>query len=173
MIASASTRACADDLRRLLAAAAPAPACACCASSSDLRIALLTALERLQQRPPGELREQRQQDQEREDRPDEQPGIGLDQRVIHATPHARSAALLQQHDEQREHFGQNRDAFEQEERQVDGAGDLVGGARLARDAFGGGGRELADAERRRRSRSCRARSRRRKSAETCHSLSSV
>jgi len=50
--------------------------------------------------------------------------------------------------QQREDLGQNRHAFEQEERQVHGAGDLVGGARLARDALGGGGRELADAQRR-------------------------
>ncbi len=41
---------------------------------------------------------------------------------------------------------ENRDAFEQEERQVHGAGDLVGGGRLAGDAFRGGGGELADAE---------------------------
>ncbi len=47
---------------------------------------------------------------------------------------------------EREHFGENRDAFEQEERQVDRAGDLVGGARLPGDALRGGGGELADAE---------------------------
>ena len=46
--------------------------------------------------------------------------------------------LRQQHHQQREHLGEDRDAFEQEERQVHGAGDLGGGAGLARDAFRGG-----------------------------------
>src|SRR5207247_988130 len=44
---------------------------------------LLARLECLQQRTPGKLRQQRQQDEERQNRPDEQPGIGLEKRVIH------------------------------------------------------------------------------------------
>jgi hypothetical protein len=44
-------------------------------------------------------------------------------------------ALLQQNDEQREHFRENRDAFEQEERQVHGAGELRHRARLAGNSF--------------------------------------
>ena len=59
---------------------------------------------------------------------------------------ARSFAYLSSTISSDEHFRQNRHAFEQEERQVHGAGDLVGGARLARDALGGRRRELADAE---------------------------
>src|SRR4029079_8910190 len=47
-----------------------------------------------------------------------------------ALRNARAPTSLQQHDQQREHLGENRDAFQQEERQVDGAGDLRGGARL-------------------------------------------
>jgi len=43
-----------------------------------------------------------------------------------------SFLVLHQHDEQREHFGENRDAFEQEERKVDRAGDLRRRARLPR-----------------------------------------
>src|SRR5262249_35279720 len=43
---------------------------------------VLAAVERGQQRPPPELREQRQQHQNRQDRPDEQPGIELDERII-------------------------------------------------------------------------------------------
>src|SRR5437762_9764706 len=56
------------------------------------------------------------------------------------------ARLLQQHDQQHEDFGENRHAFEQKQRQVDGAGDLGGGRWLARDPFGGGGSELANPE---------------------------
>ena len=41
-----------------------------------------------------------------------------------------SLSTQEQH-EQREHFGQNRHAFEEEQREVHGAGDLVGGAWLA------------------------------------------
>ena len=54
--------------------------------------------------------------------------------------------LLQQHDQQHEHFGENRHAFEQEEREVHGARDLVGRAGLPRDTFGGRRRQLTDAE---------------------------
>ena len=43
--------------------------------------------------------------------------------AVHARP--RTSGRLQQHDQQREHFRQNRHAFEQEERQVDRAGDLA------------------------------------------------
>jgi hypothetical protein len=43
----------------------------------------LATLERQQQRTPGELREQRQEDEKGDDRPDEQSRIDLDQRVIH------------------------------------------------------------------------------------------
>ena len=93
---------------------------------------LLTALERLQQRPPRKLRQQRQQHQEGQDRPDEQARVRLDERVIHDacpfTGASTSGWPSIQHDQQHEHFGEDRHAFEQEERKVDGAGDLVGGA---------------------------------------------
>src|SRR5258708_15050072 len=56
-----------------------------------------------------------------------------------------SRTLLEENDQQHEHFRQNRHAFEQEERQVHGAGDLCRRAGLARDALGRGRRELADA----------------------------
>ncbi len=47
---------------------------------------LLTAVERLQQRPPRELRQQRQQDQKREDCPDEQSGSGWTSGLSHCAP---------------------------------------------------------------------------------------
>ena len=65
----------ADDLRPTPVPAARAPASpsghrpATSGSSPD-------GFERLQQRPPGKLRQQRQQDQEGDDGPDEQPGSG-------------------------------------------------------------------------------------------------
>src|SRR6187399_1688790 len=57
-----------------------------------------------------------------------------------------SARRLLQNDQQREDFGENRDAFEQEQRKVHRAGDLRGRARLAADGFGSSGREASDAE---------------------------
>ena len=44
---------------------------------------VLTRLERQQERPPGELRQQRQQHEEGDNGPDEQARIRLDQQVIH------------------------------------------------------------------------------------------
>ncbi len=44
---------------------------------------LLAPVERVEQRPPGELGEQRHQHTKRRDGPDIEPGIGLDQRVVH------------------------------------------------------------------------------------------
>ena len=105
---------------------------------------LFTRRQRLQQRPPGELREQRQQHEEGRDGPDEKSWIHLDQRVVH------DVSSLHQHDQQHEHFRENRDAFEQEQRQVHGAGNLRRRGRLARDAFRGCGE-----------RTCRCRARRR------------
>ena len=137
MIDSASTRAC-----RIISADSRCRRSsswrAFWASSSDLRNGRAAALQRVEQRPPGELRQQPDEDEERQDGPDEEPGIGLDQRVVHDLP--------QEHDQQTEHLGENRDAFEQEERQVDRAGDLGGRARLARDPLGQPLGQLADAE---------------------------
>ncbi|MGC4083556.1 MAG: hypothetical protein QM736_15950 [Vicinamibacterales bacterium] len=119
--------------------------------------ALLPGVQRLEQRLPGELRQQRQQHEEREDGPDEEARIGLDQRVVHrfdllqvsggrTTRVRRTWLLLQEDDQQREHFGENRDAFEQEQRQVHRTGDLVRRRGLPGDPFGCASRELADAE---------------------------
>ena len=74
----------------------------------------------------------------------QQPWIGLTSGLSMMA--LSSPLLLRQHDEQREHFRENRDAFEQEERKVDGAGDLRGRARLAGNALGSGGGQLADAK---------------------------
>jgi hypothetical protein len=43
-----------------------------------------------------------------------------------------------------EYFRQNRHAFKEEERQLDGATDFCGGTRLTGDAFGGGGGKSTD-----------------------------
>ncbi len=100
---------------------------------------LLALVERRQQRPPGELRQQRHQHQEGEDGPDVEPWIGLDQRVVHrerpfdAVDRIPGTPLLQQDDEEREHFGEDRHAFKEEQRQVDRAGDLRRRARLTSD----------------------------------------
>ena len=52
--------------------------------------------------------------------------------------------VLHEDDEEREHLGQNRHAFEQEEWQVHGAGDLVRCTGLPRNAFSGASRELTE-----------------------------
>ena len=57
---------------------------------------------------------------------------------------SRTAELLQEHDQEHEDFGQNRDAFEQEQRQVDGARNLRSRGWLARNPFGGGCCEPAE-----------------------------
>src|SRR5262245_66327012 len=57
-----------------------------------------------------------------------------------------SLLLLHQHDQEREHFRENRNACEQEERKVDGTRDLRGRARLAGNAFSCRSGQLADAE---------------------------
>ena len=103
-------------------AAARAPAWPAVASSSALAIAPAGA-RAPQQRPPRKLREQPHQHEERQDRPDEQPGIG-------SGPSGLSIDLPSEERSAGEHFRENRDAFEQEERQVDRAGDLRRRARL-------------------------------------------
>jgi len=76
--------------------------------------------------------------------------MNVPQKVQRATKGSRGTGhlqnLLEQDDQQTEHFRQNRDAFEQEERQVRGARDLCGRAGLARNAFRRSGGQLADAE---------------------------
>jgi hypothetical protein len=54
--------------------------------------------------------------------------------------------LLRQNNQQDADFCDDRDAFEKEERQVHGAGDLVRGAWLPGNAFSGGSGESANAE---------------------------
>jgi hypothetical protein len=54
--------------------------------------------------------------------------------------------LRLQRDEQRHDFRDDRDAFEQEERQVHRAGDLCGSARLTADRFSGTRREASNAD---------------------------
>jgi hypothetical protein len=70
-----------------------------CASSSDERIASCR-FERVEQRPPREAREQ-PSGSERDDGPDVEPG---------SLTRVHRSALLHQHDEQREHLGEDRDA---------------------------------------------------------------
>ncbi len=112
------------------------------------------------------------QHQKRHDGPDVESRIGLDQRVIHCSTSFRKShrrpfrgpcrrgrwpvqlrdgrpqrpTLLQQNDQQREHLGEDRDAFEQEQREVDGAGDLRRRARLTSDGLCRARCELADAK---------------------------
>ena len=54
-------------------------------AGEDATRAVAALVERLQQRPPGELRQETKQDQKRQNGPDEEPGVGLDQWVIHGT----------------------------------------------------------------------------------------
>ena len=51
----------------------------------------------------------------------------------------------QDHDED-EYLGQNRHAFEEEEWEIYGTGDVRGGRRLTGDAFSSGGRELTNTQ---------------------------
>ena len=123
---------------------------------------VLTALERLQQRPPGELRQQRQQDQERDDRPDEQSGIGLDQRVIHSASSALSVTHAPTCNSTISSTNTSaRIATPSSRKSGRLTAPVILSAALGWRAMplGGGRGELADAQRRRRSRSCRARAR--------------
>src|SRR5438094_2528454 len=54
---------------------------------------LLALVERVEQRPPRKLRQQRQQHEERDDGPDEKPGIGLDQRIVHISASFQLSAV--------------------------------------------------------------------------------
>ena len=103
------------------------------ASSIAFAISFSRRIERGQQRPPGELREQRHERQERDNRPDEQAGIGLNQRIVHERGpfygYATTSVLFRTMSSA-EDFRENRDAFEQEQRQVGGAADLRGRTRL-------------------------------------------
>ena len=118
---------------------------------------LLTIVERLEQRHPGELAQRPGKHEERRDRPEVQPRIDCDEWILHGgRPFSRAsrgavvrradASLLRQDDEQAGHDRQNRHAFEQEERQVRGARDLRRRAWLPRDALGRAGGELTDAD---------------------------
>src|SRR4051794_1600497 len=62
------------------------------------------------------------------------------------TAASSSTLRLLQHDQEREHLGENRDAFEQEERKVHRTGDLRRRARLTADGFRGSSRQATDAE---------------------------
>ena len=104
------------------------------------------------------LRSRNDQHEKREDRPDVQAWIDLDERIAHVTVsfRCRRAAggpraagrfyRLLEHDQETEHFRENRHAFEQEERQVRRARDLRRRAGLPCDALGHACGELADAQ---------------------------
>ena len=49
-------------------------------------------------------------------------------------------------DDEDEHLGENRHAFEQEEREVHGGANLRGRGRLTGDTLGGGGGEIPESE---------------------------
>jgi hypothetical protein len=89
----------------------------------------------------------------------------LDQRIIHCSASLkkgfraavegtnvrfatadRNVLRFEQNDEECENLGEDRDAFEQEERQIDRAGDLRGRARLTADGLCRARCELADAK---------------------------
>src|SRR5579862_6055110 len=69
------------------------------------------------------------------------PGSGWTRGLSIARP-----VLLEQHDEQAEDLGEDRDPFEQEEREVHRADDLLRRRRLPRDAFGHAGGQFANAQ---------------------------
>src|SRR3954468_17030393 len=138
MMPSASTRACwmirADST--LSRSSSPL---ACCASSSDLRIAFWRVSSASSSGPQASFFSAQSSPRNVRILQMNSPGSAWTSGFI--------SAAHDQHEE-REHLRENRHAFEEEERQIDRAGDLVGGTGLPGDAFGRCGGELADAERR-------------------------
>lgn len=99
------------------------------------------------QRLPCELVERPQQQQKGDDGPDVKPQIGLDQWIHSGLRLLRSPCLRRlERDEQRNNFRDDGNAFEQQERQHDGTGDLGRGAGLTADGLCCTSGQTADSE---------------------------
>src|SRR3954466_5116712 len=159
-MASASSRACWMILADSVFSLSSSPL-ACCASSSDLRIAFWRVSSASSSGPQASFFSAQSSPRNVRIVQMNSPGSGWTSGFI--------SAAHDQHEE-REHFRENRHAFEEEQRQIDRAGDLGGGAGLPGDALGGRRGELADAERRADHNHAEPDGNRRELHKTCHQL---
>ena len=111
--------------------------------------------EHLRDGPEGELPQHEDEDEEGDRRPQRQAGIEIDDpggehggcECVHpASPGASCAGLLGDGEEQADHDGEQRGAFDEGGGDDHRGADVAGGGGLAGRAVHGGGGELADAE---------------------------